>query len=384
MVVKGSKAVGKWNCFRSKGVVISVSGIMAVIAAIAFGCGGGTTQIVPFAGVWVANAGGADALHFSGAEVHFTGSSNIPPKTVLNSITLTSPQDTLFDSSFGMWVVDGGANDGKGSKAALYHYVAAQLGSLNTTSNPAPAIVIKSASFNFPQFAALDSSGNLWVSDSANNEIFKFSKAQATTPSAVSLVPAATLTNAAFNGPLGIAFDSGGNLWIENNNGTTIVEVDGRVLAGATGMTAVALATTLNSSAAGGLQTIKNPWGLVFDSSGDLWITNEQLSVSPCSGSVVEFLKAQITGGGNLTPFPNVVLKQIAVGGTFSLCDPNGITMNAAGTIVVANAAGNSLSEYSSAQIGASGNPTPKLFINGSVTKFNFPTGLTYGPLELQ
>jgi hypothetical protein len=36
----------------------------------------------------------------------------------------------------------------------------------------------------------------------------------------------------------------------------------------------------------------------------------------------------------------NVVITQTAVGGTSSLCDPNGITMNKAGNIVVANAGG--------------------------------------------
>jgi len=377
--------VEKRNWFRGKGLMAAVGATMAVIAAIVIGCGGSSnTNIAPFAGVWVANGGGADVLHFSGVELHLSGLSNVPPKQTLNTATLTNPQDTLFDNGGGLWVVDGGVGDGTGAKAALFHYTAVQLAHLNSTSNPTPAIVIRSASFNFPQFAAFDGGGNLWVSDSANNEIFKFSATQVATSIGVPIVPVATLTNASFNGPLGIAFDGGGNLWIENNGGTTVVEVAQAVLAAATGTTAVAFATTLNSSVVGGLETINNPWGIVFDADGDMWITNEQLSVGACAGTVVEFSAASITGGANLTPAPEVVLAPTAVGTTSSLCDPNGITMNKAGTIVVANAAGNSLARYNPSQTGTSGSPTPGLLIFGAKTNLNGPTGLIYGPLSLQ
>ncbi len=366
MNVKESKAAGKWNWFRGKALPISVGAVMAVIAAIAIGCGGSSSSfIVPFAGVWVANGGGADALHFSGAELHLSGNVNINPKQKLNTATLVSPQDTLFDSGLGMWLVDGGLGDGKGTGAALDHYTSVQLASLNTTSNPVPAIVIKSASFNFPQFAAFDADKNLWVSDSMNNVIFEFSAAQATTVSVVPIVPVATITNASFNGPLGIAFDADDNLWIDNNGGTTVVEVASAVLKAAVGVTPVTLNTALLSQTIGGLMTINNPWGILFDSEGNLWISNEQLSVSKCAGSVVEFLASQISGSGTITPTPNVVLTPTAVAGTFSLCDPNGITMSKQNNLVVANAAGDSLSRYSSGQITASGSPTPALFIFG-------------------
>jgi hypothetical protein len=153
--------------------------------------------------------------------------------------------------------------------------------------------------------------------------------------------------------------------WIDNNDGTTVVEVASSVLTAASGITPVPLATTLNASTVGGLLTINEPWGIVFDASGDLWITNEQTSVVPqCkgtvgSGTVVEFPKSQITGFGNLTAVPSVVLTPTPVGTTSSLCDPNGITISKQQNIVVANAGGNSLARYSSSQIGASGSPVP-------------------------
>lgn len=381
--MRGNKARNNWNLLRGRGLAVAVGVAMAAIAAIAVGCGSSSTAILPFAGLWVANSGNGEALHYAGTEVRASGTANVPPKTILNSATLISPQDVLFDSNAGMWVVDGGKDDGKGTGAALYHYTAGQLAALNTTSNPVPTIAITSAQFNFPQFAALDSSGNLWVADSANSEIFKFTAAQISVPHVTPVTPVATLTSTDFNGTLGIAFDSSGNLWIDNNGSTTIVQISSATLATASGLTAVTPAVILESSVLpGGLPTINNPWGIVFDADGNLWFTNEQLSVSACSGSVVEFTKASIAASG--TPTPNVVLTQTPVSTTESLCDPNGISINSAGDIAVANAAGNSLAQYSESQTGASGNPVPELFIFGTLTTINAPTGLSYGPLLLQ
>ena len=134
----------------------------------------------------------------------------------------------------------------------------------------------------------------------------------------------------------------------------------------------------------GGLPTINNPWGILFDSSGNMWFTNEQLSVSACSGTVVQFAAGSFTGLGSVSPAPAVVIGQTAVGGSSSLCDPNGITMNKAGNIVVANAGGDSLAEYRASQITSSGNPTPHTFVIGATTLLAGPAGLTYGPVTLK
>jgi hypothetical protein len=103
-------------------------------------------------------------------------------------------------------------------------------------------------------------------------------------------------------------------------------------------------ATTLNSD---GLPTpsINNPWGILFDASGNMWFTNEQLTppTGDPNGTVVEFTATSIAGGGVLTLAPNVTLHATAVGGTTSFGDPNGISMNSAGNITVANAGNSSL-----------------------------------------
>jgi streptogramin lyase len=368
---------------------VAAGAVLTLLAVTEVGCGSSSTRIAPFMGVWVANGGGANALHYSGNQITtFTGVFNIPPVTVLNTKVFVAPQDTTFGSTGTMWVVDGGANDGKGTGAAVYAFVAAQLASLNSNSAPTPGVVVKPVSagganlFNFPQFAALDASGNLWVSDSANNVIFRFNSA--TIKTALVLSPDATFGSAAFNAPLGIAFDSGGNLWVCNNGGTTIVEIASAALTG-TGPVAVVPATTLNSDGAA-TPSINNPWGILFDANGNLWFTNEQLKppTAQGSGTVVEFTAASIKGGGTITPAPNVTLTAAAVGGTTSFSDPNGISMNNLGNITVANAANSSLAEFTASQISTTGNPVPHTFIVGGATTLNGPTGLSYGPLSLQ
>ncbi len=385
--------------FGITGLLIAGGAALALMAAAIGGCGGGNTGVAPLAGVWVANSGTPRAQHYAGLDFRLTGTFAFPPLPIMTTPFL-SPQDTLFGPGNNFWVVDGGTNPATGTGAAVYRFLFNQMISLNTTPNPPPNFVIKTLTgpigFLFPQFAAFDGSGNMWVSDSAANAIFKFSVAQLAGASGIAITPAAVLTNVAppaaqaFNGPLGIAFDGAGNLWVANNNASvatpsTIVEISAATLGAASGVTGVLPTTVLLSSVIpGGLPTINNPWGILFDGKGNMWFTNEQLSVSACSGSVVEFASGSFTGPGPVTPAPAVVIGQAAVSGATSLCDPNGITMNSAGDIVVANAAGDSLSQYTAAQITPSGNTIPHTFIIGAATLLNAPTGLTFGPVSLK
>ena len=386
------KEDGKLAVGKSLALFGAVGAVVALLAAVAVGCGSSSSSIAPFAGVWVANGGGANVEHFSGNEISvLAGVFNLPPTTFLNTKVFTSPQDTTFDSSGTMWVVDGGKNDGLGTGAAVFAFVAAQLAHLNSQPAPAPGVIVKPVVgvnnlFNFPQFAAFDTAGNLWVSDSANNAIFEFTATQIKSPLVASTN--AVLVSAGFNGPLGIAFDGTGNLWICNNGGTTIVEIAAAVVNAASasgGTVTVTPATTLNSD---GLATpsINNPWGILFDGSGNMWFTNEQLTppTGDPNGTVVEFTATSIAGGGALTPAPNVTLHATSVGGTTSFGDPNGISMNSAGNITVANAGNSSLAEFTAAQITTTGSPVPHVFFVGAATTLIGPTGLTYGPLSLQ
>src|SRR5260370_730284 len=92
---------------------------------------------------------------------------------------------------------------------------------------------------------------------------------------ASAVFPAVVISSAAFNGPLGIAFDSAGNLWVANNggvpgangamsaSGTTIVEFMAAHLSTppATGMLTPYLMPALGLSD-DGHKPINGPWAL--------------------------------------------------------------------------------------------------------------------------
>ena len=161
-------------------------------------------------------------LEFTSPQFLGGGVISNPAQLANKSGVLVSPQDSLFDADGDLWVVDGGLADGKGTGAAVYEFSRSQLRSLATDPNPVPDFAIKAlggaTNFNFPRFAAFDSAGNLWVSDAGNSAIFKFSAAQLALSTGVGLTPAVVLVNLPiedpqfFDGPLGIAFDGGGNL----------------------------------------------------------------------------------------------------------------------------------------------------------------------------
>jgi len=386
MVDKSGGKRGGWGVSAWAGAAM---GLLALVAGGCGGGGGGHGPVVAVAGVWVANSAGAGVgtarvQHYPGLDFTVNGTSAFAPSPLLTS-PFVAPQDTLFDSNSNLWVVDGGK--GRGTGAAVYEFLFSQLSNLNSNSSPTPHFAITSLSFKFPQFAVFDGLGNLWVSDSVAQAVFKFSAAQLASSSGVGLTPTATLISSDFNGPLGMAIDQVGNLWIVNNGGTTIVELTPSQVVSAKGLTPVAANTVLLGSApAGGLRTINNPWGILFDRSGNMWITNEQNTPPPtgCAGSVVEFTAGTFSGPGALAPPANVTITPATIGSTSSLCDPNGISMNASGNIVVANAVGNSLALYTANQVSRSGSPTPQTFVVGSATLLNAPTGLTFGPASLQ
>jgi hypothetical protein len=85
-----------------------------------------------------------------------------------------------------------------------------------------------------PQGLAFDSSGNLWVSDEANNRVLEY-KAPVSTGEAASLVigqssfttSAAATTSTGLNNPIGLAFDSSGNLWVADSANSRVLQYGG-------------------------------------------------------------------------------------------------------------------------------------------------------------
>jgi hypothetical protein len=143
-------------------------------------------------------------------------------------------------------------------------------------------------------------------------------------------------------GPVAMAFDPRGDLWVSNQNTSTLVELTRAQLAKHNPMPAV----TISAAAPGALG---NPFGMAFDRRGDLWVTSNQLS------RVYEYTRSQLARSGSPTPHTTIsgVFPTPPLGDGF---DPSGDLWVVTGT---------SMLEFSKAEL-AMANPTPTVTISST------------------
>jgi len=419
-------AISKWW----GGALLAAGVAMTFGAASCGGSSGGGPFFFLGQGVWVADPFPVDS---SGAETGVpqvdeftTGQLNSrvsdvsPRKAITNPGDDTTtppippfvfPQDTLFDANGNLWVVDSGT--GEPGTAAIFEFDSSQL---KNNGDVTPTFFLTSSdNFVFPQFAAFDAHQNLWVSDVGANEggeIFEFTNEQlTTTPPGGDQEPALILQDSEdpFDSPLGIAFDSVGNLWVANNGDSDLLEFNADKLEGLTGVNDVAADGTIDSvSTDAGTDSVEAPWGLAFDLNGNLWVTNEfsaatvmtaarsaangpqQAQAAPTEGqgTLVEFAAADVTTpSAGSTPTPAAVVLPTAVDGSFSILDPNGVTVDPArGLVIIANADSNDvegfagISAYKMSSIGSGGELTPNSYVPSTGrTTLGAPAGLIVG-----
>jgi hypothetical protein len=334
-------------------------------------------------GLWVAN--GTTVLEYIPAQ--FTaGVVNAAPHLMISGGAVGTPQGVTFDSAGDLWVLDPGATvSGVANTPALLKFTAMQLAALKTTPNPEPAAIITSTSLAFPQQSVFDGKGNQWVADHNNNTILVFTAAQMMATGTNATVPAVVISSAAFNGPLGIVFDSAGNLWVANNGGvpgangamsdpgTSIVEFAAAHLpTPGSGMLTPDLMPDITLTD-NGQNSIQAPWELAFDSMGNLWSSN-----SGGTFSLVEFAKASLTATG--TPAPAVTINTTMDMGNPTLNATNGLCFDNAGDIAATSAETPFSIPFYKAPL-KSGAITPSTFIIGAATTLDAPAGCNFGPL---
>jgi len=138
-----------------------------------------------------------------------------------------------------------------------------------------------SAELSFPQEVALDGSGNLYIADIGNSVVRQVNLGSgiittyAGNGAAGFPTNGALATSTSLNGPIALAVDAGGNLFIADQNADVVCRVD----ATSKIITIVAGTGTLGFSGDGGPATAANlqvPEGVAVDTAGNLYIADSE------------------------------------------------------------------------------------------------------------
>ncbi len=205
------------------------------------------------AGVVTTFAGGAAAGHADG-----TGT----------AASFSAPTGIAIDSAGTLYVADSSNNEiRKVTSAGVVSTLAGSptAGSADGTGS--------AAGFSSPNGVAVDGMGNVYVADYGNNEIRMVTSAGVVTTLAGSTTPGSTDgtgTAASFNQPFAIALDKSGNLFVSDYNNNEIREVT----AGGVVTTFAGSTTSGSADGTGTKASFYKPLGVAFDSTGNLYVAD--------------------------------------------------------------------------------------------------------------
>ena len=256
---------------------------------------------------------------------------------------IDGPQAMAVDSSGDLWVANS-------ASSTVVEYDRAAL----ATASPAPTVTISGGAqqnIDAPYGLAFDGAGNLWVSNDAAGNFVEFAKADLVKSGAPPPEVKLTQSNPAVDG---IVFDASGDLWF--GDAGFIDELSkGQLTKSGFVYPKLTIGGHGTISQSGG----KSP---TFDRAGDLWNGADEYNI------VGEYTKAQLAEWGTGTPPVSVDNPWKVVISSAALSSPEAVAFDRSGNLWVPNQGNNKVVEFTKAELTKSGAPAPARTISGSGT----------------
>jgi sugar lactone lactonase YvrE len=285
-----------------------------------------------------------------------------------SALTFTDANGSAVAGIFGIGVAPA---------ASLLPGLTSTLAGTGTAGATGDGAAATSATLNMPGATAVDGQGNLYIADTANNEVRKVTPGGtitriAGTGAMGSSGDGAAATAATLNAPAGVAVDPAGNVYISDtgNNKVRIVTasngnistVAGTGTAGYTGDQSVPAAATLNG-----------PTQLAWGSTGVLYVADTGNSairaIAPGESLITTVAGSANPGfGGDAGP-----------GQAAQLQNPHGVAVDTAGNVYIADTGNNRVRELSEGDITTLAGQQGGGYIGdglATATELNAPTGV--------
>ena len=150
---------------------------------------------------------------------------------------------------------------------------------------------------------------------------------------------------------------AGGSVWIADSNNSQIAEIlPNKLKHSGKSTEAVNESAALNG----------RPWGVCFDGSKNLWVTDDNEQMFEFTSAQLKKLKASSN-----SPAPAITISSSAFGNIF------GCNFDSAGNLWVVDAQNKTLNEISTTQLQTGGSITPYRIINDSA-EFDFPDFIAF------
>ena len=226
---------------------------------------------------WIALDSGSNMYEEGGNQ---SGINQVTQSGIVTPLTFVTPggaslvpgiaQGIAVDSGGDLYVAD---SDKKGvllvNSVGVGGILAGELGvsgSFNGTGT--------NATFAAPLGVAVDSAGNVYVADEANEMIRKITSGSVSTlaGSGTPALTDGTGANASFWEPTGIAVDSAGNVYVADNVNNAIRKVTPSGVVTTIGGSPAGLSGTATGT--GSNAQFNRPWGIAVDNAGNVYVTD--------------------------------------------------------------------------------------------------------------